>query len=44
MGRETKVVTKTFTSPEGKETTLDVKLFPWEELNFVDTIKKEFNL
>ncbi len=44
MGRETKVVSKTFTSPEGKETTLDVKLFPWEELNFVDIIKKEFNL
>lgn len=44
MGRKTEIVTKTFTSPEGKQTTLDVKLFPWEELNFVDQIKKEFNL
>ena len=44
MGRETKVITKTFKSPEGKEVTMEVKLFPWEELNFVDEIKKSFNL
>jgi len=44
MGRKTEVVTKTFKSPEGKEVTMDVKLFPWEELNFVDEIKKAFNL
>ena len=44
MGRTPETVTKTFKSPEGKEVTLDVKLFPWEELDYVDTIKKEFNL
>jgi S-adenosylmethionine synthetase len=44
MGRTTEVVTKTFKSPEGKEVTMEVKLFPWEELNFVDQIKKSFNL
>ena len=42
MGRETKTVSKTFKSPEGKVVTMDVKLFPWEELNFVDAVKKAF--
>ncbi len=42
MGRETKTVSKTFKSPEGKVVTMDVKLFPWEELNFVDAIKSAF--
>ncbi len=42
MGRETKTVSKTFKSPEGKVVTMDVKLFPWEELNFVEAIKAEF--
>ncbi len=42
MGRETKTITKTFKSPEGKVVTMDVKLFPWEELNFVDVIKAAF--
>ena len=44
MGRATEVVTKSFKSPEGREVTMDVKLFPWEELNFVNEIKKSFNL
>lgn len=44
MGRATEVVTKSFKSPEGRELTMNVKLFPWEELNFVNEIKKSFNL
>ena len=42
MGRETKTISKTFKSPEGKVVTMDVKLFPWEELNFVEVIKEAF--
>lgn len=44
MGRTNEVVTKTFVSPDGTSITLDVELFTWEKLDFVDTIKKEFNL
>jgi S-adenosylmethionine synthetase len=44
MGRKTELVTKTFKSPEGNEVTMEVKLFPWEELNFVDKIKSSFDL
>jgi len=43
MGRETETVSKTFKSPEGKVVTMDVKLFPWEELNYVEEIKKAFS-
>lgn len=45
MGREPKVVTKIFKSrynPEPIEK--EVELFTWEKLDFIDTIKKEFNL
>ncbi|WP_200974631.1 methionine adenosyltransferase [Echinicola sp. 20G] len=44
MGRKNEVVTKTFVSPDGTSITLDVELFTWEKLDYVDTIKKEFNL
>ena len=44
MGRETKMVTKTFTAPGGLTKTIDVELFTWEKLDFVDQIKKEFGL
>jgi S-adenosylmethionine synthetase len=43
MGRDSKVVTKTFNNA-GKKTTVKVKLFPWEELNAVDVVKKAFKL
>ena len=43
MGRESKVVTKTFNNA-GQKATVKVKLFPWEELNAVDTVKKAFKL
>ncbi|MBL0045794.1 MAG: methionine adenosyltransferase [Flavobacteriales bacterium] len=43
MGRESKVVTKTFKSA-GKEKTVKVKLFPWEELNALAVVKKAFKL
>ncbi|GHB29942.1 methionine adenosyltransferase [Mongoliitalea lutea] len=44
MGREPQVVTKTFRTPDGKELSLDVELFTWEKLDYVDKIKKSFGL
>ena len=44
MGRKTEVVEKTFTDGSGKSITLEVKLFPWEELDYVDKVKKTFGL
>ena len=44
MGRECETVSKTFTTPDGKSKTLKVKLFPWEELDFVAKIKKAFKV
>ena len=44
MGRTTEVVAKVFTDGGGNTIKLDVKLFPWEELNVVDELKKTFNL
>jgi S-adenosylmethionine synthetase len=44
MGRETVEVTKTFNAGKRDEKKVKVKLFPWEELNYVDALKKEFAL
>ena len=43
MGRESKVVTKTFNNA-GQTAKVTVKLFPWEELNALGTVKKAFEL
>ena len=45
MGREPKVVTKHFESKyEHKKLDLQVELFTWEKLDYVDTLRKAFNL
>jgi S-adenosylmethionine synthetase len=44
MGREPQVVTKTFTSPYCETKTVEVELFTWEKLDYVDQIKNAFNL
>ena len=44
MGRPCEVVEKQFVDGSGKTKKLKVKLFPWEELNYVDKVKKEFGL
>jgi S-adenosylmethionine synthetase len=44
MGRTNEVVSKTFKTPDGKTLNLDVELFTWEKLDYVDKIKKAFNL
>lgn len=43
MGRESKMVTKTFNNA-GQTAKVSVKLFPWEELNAVGVVKKAFEL
>ncbi|TXE14402.1 methionine adenosyltransferase [Algoriphagus aquimarinus] len=44
MGRTNEVVTKTFYSPYRDEIKLEVELFTWEKLDYVDRIKKAFDL
>ena len=44
MGRKPETVTKTFTSPGGNTKTVEVELFTWEKLDFVDKVKAEFGL
>lgn len=44
MGRENEVVTKTFIAPDKASITLDVELFTWEKLDYIDQIQKEFGL
>jgi len=42
MGREPQRVIKTFHSHYGKPVSLEVELFTWEKLDYVERIKKEF--
>jgi S-adenosylmethionine synthetase len=44
MGRKNEVVTKTFKSPDGTIKSMEVELFTWEKLDFVDKVKAAFNL
>ncbi|MEM9300176.1 MAG: methionine adenosyltransferase [Bacteroidota bacterium] len=44
MGRENEVVSKKFTSADGTIKELEVELFPWEKLDYVDKVKNSFNL
>ena len=44
MGRKPETKTKTFVSPDGAEKTIEVELFPWEKLDYVDKIKAAFTL
>jgi S-adenosylmethionine synthetase len=44
MGRKNEVVTKTFKSPDGKLKTMEVELFTWEKLDYVDQVKSAFGL
>ena len=44
MGRQNEVVTKTFEQPNGESITLDVELFTWEKLDYVDQVKAEFGI
>jgi len=44
MGRENKVVTKTFTIPNTAPKTMEVELFTWEKLDSVEKVKNAFSL
>lgn len=44
MGRKPEVVEKVFTDGSGHSKKMKVKLFPWEELDYVAKLKKEFKL
>ena len=42
MGRENETISKTFEQPNGKTITMEVELFTWEKLDFIDKVKKAF--
>ena len=44
MGRHSQVVTKTFSGNNGESKTVEVELFTWEKLDYIDQVKKAFNL
>ncbi|GER60643.1 methionine adenosyltransferase [Patiriisocius marinus] len=44
MGRKNEVVSKTFNLPNGEDKTMDVELFTWEKLDYVDKVKEAFKL
>ena len=44
MGRKPETVTKTFKSPSGEEKTVEVELFTWEKLDYVDKVKEAFGI
>lgn len=44
MGRESKVVTKTFNAGKKTEKKVEVELFTWEKLDYVEKVKQAFGL
>lgn len=44
MGRQCEIKEKTFKDGSGKVKKMKVKLFPWEELNYVSKIQKAFSI
>lgn len=44
MGRKNETVTKVFNKGKDTETTLEVELFTWEKLDYVEAVKKAFNI
>ena len=44
MGREPKLITKIFESPYSGKITKEIELFTWEKLDYIQPIKKVFQL
>jgi S-adenosylmethionine synthetase len=44
MGRESKVVEKIFNKGKKNEKKIKVELFPWEKLDYVDSVRKAFKI
>lgn len=42
VGRKARTITKHFSSPYDGERNIEVELFTWEKLDYIDKIKKEF--
>ncbi|MBV6478663.1 MAG: S-adenosylmethionine synthase [Ignavibacteria bacterium] len=44
MGRKNEIVERPFKTPDGKVKKMKVELFTWEKLDYVDKIRKAFNM
>ena len=44
MGRTNQMVTKSFTTPGNETKTMEVELFTWEKLDYVDAVKSAFGI
>lgn len=44
MGRTPRTVTKTFASPYFEDKTMEVELFTWEKLDYIEKVKEAFKL
>jgi len=44
MGREPEVKIKQFSTPSGEIRSIEVELFSWEKLDYIDTIRTEFGI
>ncbi len=44
MGRKNEVVSKTFSLPNREDKTMNVELFTWEKLDYLDKVKEAFKL
>ena len=44
MGRKSETVTKTFSTPDGQQKKVEVELFTWEKLDYVDKVKSAFGI
>lgn len=44
MGRKNEIVEKSFIGSDGATKTMDVELFTWEKLDFVDKVKEAFKI
>ncbi len=44
MGRKNELVTKTFEQPDGTSKSLEVELFTWEKLDYLEKVKEAFDL
>ena len=44
MGRKNEFVTKTFELPNGEKMSIEVELFTWEKLDYVDKVKSAFKI
>jgi len=44
MGRKSEFVTKTFSTPDGQQKKVEVELFTWEKLDYVDKVKSAFGI